>query len=392
MAFLTALILFLSAIGPTAFGYTAWKGATSGYWDIPANWAGGFPSSNSTMRLDHAYQTNSYTVIVRTDAMTDILSMQDYDDVPVHVRVETAGSLQLNSLRMGSKEEDRESSFTIDGGSVWGLKPIDPSVTNTAFLIGDNPGCTATLNVLNNGLLSVMGSNGLSVANGRESTGRLIVTNGNVQIRESMILGRGPSSFGELLLSGTSSLAIAGALHVAKLDSGDFTPTGIVQVAGGILECETLNIGANGNGSLILNEGTVRTRSGGITLGQTTSTAHLKIYGGTLETIGSFLYIGHLDSTGVLFVTNGNVNIDGIIALGSSSRSAGLLDFSGGTISAQQLVIGAAASSTGTVHIQQGILNAGETVQVGPLGAGSLLLDGGTLISTNFLLGGRIAL
>lgn len=391
MAFLTVLILFLSAIGPTAFGYTAWKGGTSGTWHVRANWAGGFPTNDSTVRLDHTIQSNSYTVIIQTDTITDILSIQDYDDVPVRVRVDSTGSLQLNSLRMGSKEADRESSFTIDGGSVWGLNSSDPSVTNTSFLIGDNPGCTATLNVLNNGWMSVMGSNGLSVANGRESTGRLIVTNGNVQIRESMILGRGPSSFGELLLSGTSSFSITDALHIAKLDSGNFTPTGIVQVAGGTLECETLNIGANGNGSLTLNEGTVRARSGGITLGQTTSTAQLKIYGGTLETIGSFLHIGHLDSTGVLFMTNGNVNIDGIIALGSSSRSAGLLDVSGGTISGQQLVIGAAASSTGTVHIQQGALYAGETIQVGPLGTGSLLLDGGTLISTNFLLGGGAA-
>ena len=379
--------LFLSIVNPVALGYTAWKGGISGYWDIPANWAGGFPTNTTTMRLDHEYQTNSYTVIVRTDAITDTLSIQDYVDVPVFVRVENTGSLQINSLRMGSKEDDRESGFMIDGGSVRGIIPTNPAVTNTAFLIGDNPGCTATLNVLNGGLLSVIGSNGLGIATGKNSTGRLIVSNANIKVKESMILGRGPGAVGELLVSGASSICITGAFHIAKLDSGDLTPTGTVQVAGGVMECGTLNIGANGNGSLTLSGGIVHAYAGGITLGQNTSTAQLNIYGGTVETTESFMNIGHLDSTGTLLMTNRNMNVDGIISLGSSSRSTGLLDLSGGEINAKQLMIGAAASSTGKVHIVEGILNGGETVHVGPLGSGSLHLEGGTLLTTNFLVG-----
>ena len=386
--FLTTLILFLSAIGTTAFGYTAWQGETTGTWDTRANWAGGFPTNTSTVRLNHEYQTNTYSVIVRTDAITDTLSIEDYDDVPIHVRIDNTGSLQFNSMRMGAKEEDRESRFTIDGGSVWALDPINPAVTNTAFLIGDNPGCIATLSVLNNGMLSVMAPNGLIIASGKESIGRLIVSNGNIRIKDSLLLGTGPGAFGELIVSGTSSISITDALHIAKLVFGDFAPIGIVQIAGGVLECGTLNIGANGKGSLTFSDGTVRVIAGGITLGQTTSTAQLNVYGGMLETIESSMFIGHLDSTGTMFMTNGNVNIDGSIALGSSSRSTGLLDLTGGAITAKQLVIGAATSSTGTVHIHQGILCAGETVHIGPLGTGSLFLDGGTLTTTNFLLGG----
>ncbi|VGO23115.1 hypothetical protein SCARR_05218 [Pontiella sulfatireligans] len=341
-------------MAPVAHGLTTWKGSTSGYWDIPTNWAGGFPASNSTVRLNHDRQTNSYTVTVQSQAITDKLWMDTYADVPVHVRVSSAGSLQLNSMRMGFKEEDRESSFTIDGGSVWGMDPTDPSVTNTAFLIGNNPDCIATMSVLNEGTLSVQGSNGLIVASSKESIGRLVVANGNVRIKDSLTLGKGPDSLGELYISGTSSVSITGALHVAKLELGALAPTGTVHVAGGTLECGTLNIGANGVGSFTLSDGQVRALDGGITLGQANSTAQLNIYGGSMETAGSSMNIGHLDSTGTLFMANGNLNIDGAIGLGSASRSMGTLDLTGGTITSKELIIGAATSSTGIVHLQGG--------------------------------------
>jgi hypothetical protein len=388
MRIASVLLLFLSAIGLPALGYTAWQGGPTGTWDTRANWAGGFPTNDSTVRLNHEYQTNAYTVSVQTDAVAETLSLEAYYDMPVHVRVDPAGSLQLYSLRMGSKEGDRESSVTIDGGSVWGLAATNSAVTNTTFLIGDNPGCLATLSVLNEGTLSVLGSNGLIIASGKESHGRFVVSNGSIQIQESLLLGKGPSAFGELLVSGTSSISITGALHVAKLDFGDFAPTGIVQVAGGVLECGTLNVGAYGAGAFTLSGGTVRALAGGITLGQANSTAQLNVSGGTLETIASSMNIGHLDSTGTLSMTDGNVNIDGIIALGSSSRSSGLLELTGGTIAAKQLLICTATSSVAAVRIHNGTLHAGESVHVGPFGTGSFLLTGGTLASTNFLLGG----
>lgn len=378
----------MSATGPTALGYTAWQGGATGTWNTRSNWAGGFPTNDSTVRLNHEYQTNAYTVMVQSSAIAETLSIEAYSNVPVRVRITNTGNLQLYSMRMGSKEEDRESSFTIDGGRVWGLDASGSAATNTALLIGDNPGCDATLGVWNDGWLYVLGANGLIIANGKESFGRLIVSNGNMQIKESLLLGKGPGAVGELLVSGTSSISITGALHVAKLDFGDFAPTGIVQVAGGVLECGTLNVGANGTGFLTLSDGTVRALAGGITLGQDTSTAQVNVVGGTLETIGSSMYIGHLDSTGALLMTNGIVNIDGIIALGSSSRSTGRLDVSGGAITAKQLIICAATSSTASVHVRQGTLNAGESVHVGLAGTGSLFLDGGTLTATNFLLGG----
>lgn len=388
MRFLMSTLLFLSAASPSALGYTAWQGETTGFWNTRSNWAGGFPTTASTVRLNHEYQTNAYTVTVQSNAVAETLSIEAYSNVPVRVHIANTGSLRLYSMRMGSKEEDRESSVTIDGGSVWGLDASDSAVTNTALLIGDNPGCEATLSVLNGGWLFVLGANGLIIGNGKESLGRLVVSNGNMRIKESLLLGKGPNAVGELLVSGTSSISITGALHVAKLDFGDFSPTGIVQVAGGVLECGTLNIGANGTGSLTLSGGTVRALAGGITLGQTTSTAQVNVSGGTLETIGSSMSIGHLDSTGTLLMTDGIVHIDGIISLGSSSRSTGRLDVSGGALSAKQLIICAATSSTASVHIREGSLYAGESVHVGPAGTGSLFLDGGTLTTTNFLLGG----
>ena len=363
--FLVALTVFISAFSPLAHGVTTWKGAATGYWDLPASWAGGFPTSNSTVRLNHENQTNAYTVIVRAPAITDKLWIDTYGDVPIHVHVNHTGSLQLYSMRMGFKAEDRESSFTIDGGTVLGMDSIGTAITNTAFLVGNNPDCTATMRVLNNGILSVLGSNGLIVASSKESIGQLIVTNGTVIVKDSLTLAKGPDSHAELMVSGTSSVSITGALHIAKLDSGVLAPTGLAQIDGGTLECGTLNIGASGVGSFTQSDGQVRVFGGGITLGQAASTAQLDIYGGALETVGSSMNIGHTDSFGILYMTNGTVNIDGTITLGSASRATGMLDLSGGTITSEQLVIGAAASATGTVHML-----------------------GGTLSTTNFVLGG----
>lgn len=60
----TVALLLLAGLAETACGVTTWKGGLSGDWEVRANWAGGFPESNSTVRLNHEYQTNAYTVIV----------------------------------------------------------------------------------------------------------------------------------------------------------------------------------------------------------------------------------------------------------------------------------------------------------------------------------------
>ena len=348
--------LCLVYVAGSACGVTTWQGETAGYWDTRSNWAGGFPVSNSTVRLNHDNQSNAYTVIVRTPAITDQLWMDTYGDVPVHVRVDSSGILQFNSMRMGFKAEDRESSFTIDGGRVWGMDPIDPSVTNTSFLVGNNPGCIATLNILNNGMLSVQGSNGLIVGSSKESIGRLIVTNGTIQIKDSLILGQGPGSIGEMTIAGASSVSITGALHIAKLNDGAIMPTGTVSMAGGTLECGTLNIGAHGNASLTLNGGDVHVGTGGITIGLSNADGQLNMHGGTLQATNSFMNIGHTDSAGLLAISNGSINISGTISIGSGSRGIGRIDQSGGSVSANKLMIGAALSASGTVNLYGGEL------------------------------------
>jgi hypothetical protein len=281
-------------------------------------------------------------------------------------------------MRMGFKAEDRDSSFTIDGGRVWGLDPIDPAVTNTSFLVGNNPGCIATLSVLNNGLLSVMGSNGLIVASSKESIGRLIVTNGTIQIKDSLILGKGPGSTGEMTIAGSSSVSITGALHIAKLDNGTIMPKGTVFVAGGTLECGTLNIGAHGNASLTLNGGDILAGAGGITIGLSNADGRLNMHGGKLQTTASFMNIGHTDSSGFLSISNGMVNISGTISVGSGSRGVGQIDQSGGSISANQLIIGEAISASGTLNLYGGALTA-TNLLIGSGGTAQCNLYGGEL-------------
>ncbi|MDF7826549.1 hypothetical protein P4B35_21135 [Pontiellaceae bacterium B12227] len=372
------LVLYSVCLIGSVFGVTTWKGGVSGYWDTPANWAGGFPVNTSTVRLNHDRQTNTYAVIVKTPAIADKLWIDTYGDVPIHFRVSETGSLQLNSMRMGFKEEDRESSFTIDGGTVWGLDPVDPAVTNTAFLIGNNPDCEASLSVVNDGLFSVSGSNGLIIASSKESSGHLIVTNGNLRIRDSLILGKGPASHGEMILTGTSSVSITGALHIAKLDNGALMPTGTVFMSGGTLDCGSLNVGAHGNGSLILNAGDIHTGTGGVTIGLSNADGRLDIHGGILQAANSFMNIGHTDSSGLLSISNGMVHISGPLRVGSGSRGYGQINQSGGSLSVNELIIGEPVSATGILNLYDGTLTS-TNLLVGLGGTAQCNLYGGTL-------------
>jgi len=346
---------FFLIIAGTSDAIITWKGETVGNWEVLTNWAGGLPNTNSTVILNHERQTNAYTVVIQSADTTDKLWLQSFSDVPIHVRVETGGLLLLNTLRMGDKAEDRTSSFTIDGGTVIGQAETTV-ITNTAFLIGNNPGGSATLTITNSGSLSLLGETGLTVACRADSTGSVHVADATLQVKESMILGKGAGSFGELILSGQSLISITGSLHIAKLDNGAISPTGVVQVLDGLLECDTLNVGAEGNGQLTLNGGNVRVFAGGITIGLLNSTGQLTINGGSLTTTGSHLNIGHLDSFGTFVMNEGTALIDGIITLGSSSRSFGQIDLSGGILTAEGLIIGGAVSSTGECHLISGEL------------------------------------
>ncbi len=374
----TGVLLLLACVAGSACGVTTWKGPLSGYWDTRSNWEGGFPASNSTVRLDHDNQSNAYTVIVQTAAMANQLWMDTYGDVPVHVRVDSPGSLRFNSMRMGFKAEDRASSFTIDGGRAWGMDPSDPAITNTSFLVGNNPGCMATLSILNNGLLSVMGPNGLIVASSKESVGRIVVANGTVQIKDALILGKGPGSSGEMSVAGSSSVSITGALHIAKLDDGALMPTGTVVMAGGTLECGTLNVGAHGIASLTLSGGDIRAGSGGITIGLSNADGRLDMHGGTLQATNSFMNIGHTDSSGLLSISNGAVHVSGSISVGSGSRSHGQINQWGGTIDANRLIIGEPISASGTLNLYDGVLTL-TNLLIGSGGTAQCNLYGGEL-------------
>jgi hypothetical protein len=380
--------LYLVCVAGSASGITRWKGSTTGFWDSPINWAGGFPTTNTTVQLDHQVQTNAYTVVVRNSALNDKLWLQGFGELPVRVTVSAGGNLQLYNLRMGGSQTDRETSFTIDGGLVTGLGPVNPVTgTVTSFSIGDNSGCTATLTVSNGGSLAILGQKDLTIASGGGSSAHLIVTNGMIEVSDSLIIGKGQGSYGELLVSGTSLISVTGTLQVAKSELGAVAATGVVSVASGLLECGAINIGANGEGLFTLNDGVVRALGGGLVLGREGFAGRLNVHGGTIETVGSSMSLGHTDSSGFLTMTSGVVTVDGVISAGSASKAAGAIELAGGTINTRQLVAGAAATSTGTVSITGGTLNAVDSIQIGLLGSGTLTLGDGLLASTNLYVG-----
>jgi len=223
------------------------------------------------------------------------------------------------------------------------------------------------------------GSNGLIVASSKESIGRLNVTNGHVRIKDSLILGKGPGSNGEMTIAGFSSVSITGALHIAKLNDGAIMPTGTVSMAEGTLECGTLNIGAHGNASLTLNGGDIHAGTGGITIGLSDADGQLNMHGGTLQTTDSFMNIGHTDSSGLLSMSNGMINISSTISVGSGSRGVGQIDQSGGSLSANQLIIGDAISASGILNLYGGALTT-TNLLIGLGGTAQCNLYGGELL------------
>lgn len=380
------ILALLFTVAGTSEAVITWKGATAGDWNVLQNWAGGLPEANSTVILNHERQTNAYSVVIQSAATTDKLWLQSFSDVPIHVCVEMGGLLLLNTLRMGDKAEDRESSFTINGGTVIGQAQTT-AITNTSFLIGNNPGGTATLTITNSGSLRLRGKNGLTIATRSNSTGKVSVVNANLLVESSLILAQGAGACGELIIAGAASVSITGALHIAKLDDGAISPVGIVQMMDGTLECGTLNVGSTGIGSMTLNNGNVRVLGGGVTLGLSNSTGLLTMNGGSLTTIKSCMNIGHADSSGTFFMNGGTAFIDGSITAGYSSRSFGQIDISGGNITAAGLIIGGAVSSGGEINMTGGAMTCGDSLQVGALGPGTLNLQGGLLETTNLIVG-----
>lgn len=350
------LIISLLLTESNATAIVRWKGPAEGYWHTLPNWAGGIPDSNSVVRLDHDLQTNAYTVIVNDASFADKLWMDSFGTQPVNLRITPSGSLQLSSLRMGDKEYDRNAEILIDGGSLIGLAQTEATDTNSSFLVGNNPGGTASLCLTNAARVELNGQHGLTVASSAESSGQIHIYDSSVQISESLIVAKGPDSFGQMLISGTSEISIGGELHIAKLDNGVLWPHGTLYMAGGTLSCETLNIGSHGSGHLIITNGIVRAASGGITIGLSESNGELSIRNGLLQATNSFLHVGHTDSTGLLTINGGIVNIDGPLRVGSGSRGTGTLTMNNGTLTVDQLTAGEALSANAELNLLGGEL------------------------------------
>ena len=177
-----------------------------------------------------------------------------------------------------------------------------------------------------------------------------------------------------------------GLFNPTALDVG-FSGTGNVVVAGGSLDVnDTISVGVNGLGRLVLSNGTLLVTNSSIAVG-----TQLDKPGGTLELEGGYmqtkyLYVGQLAPATV--TQNGGTNRVTIRAyVGNTNTSPATYELGGGLFNPLLLEIG--VSGTGTVVQTGGVLeNLGQTTLGAKSGSlGNYRLENGTLNSLSLYVG-----
>jgi T5SS/PEP-CTERM-associated repeat protein len=291
--------------------------------------------------------------------------------------------------------------------------------------IATGSGSSGTLTVFGTGSLLTLGTKAGGIAVGQGGTGSLTVQGGgSIAIGGTGDLGIATVTgvHGAVLVGGSGSGAITEAGSAAAIDVGSFG-TGLLDIeAGGFVSTASgLYIGSSGNGTVMVNGGTL-TDSGNLNVaGSGTGTLAIGPNGQVFETGTSGINLGlNVGSHGTLLVSGGtltathssfqaltvgqqgtgSIDIAGTlglagvvnagtstVVLGNSSGSSGYLTAeNGGTLLAGALSIAGpfSGSSNGSASIGSGGVAQVGSVTVGA--GGSLSVSGGTLTSVGQIM------
>jgi T5SS/PEP-CTERM-associated repeat protein len=265
--------------------------------------------------------------------------------------VQNGGALTSGSSTIGDMEEAEGTATVTDAGSTW---------TASDLTVGG--GGDGTLIIENGGVVTV---NSTELSIGDESTGRgtLVLSGAGSQLNFTGNLQVGEDGSGVFAVQGGAAFT-GHAVNIG--DKSDGIGTVNLDGTGTTMEVQTdFNIGVQGTGYLHLTNNAILTADGNATIADM------------------------LDSTGVATVDSASAwNTAGTLTVGGQS-SGTLTVTGGGTVSANNMVIGDQSTGGGTVNVtgtgnlaSASLLYTG-TLTVGNSGAGTLdITAGGSVAPT----------
>ncbi|MDE3067373.1 MAG: hypothetical protein KGJ60_07450 [Verrucomicrobiota bacterium] len=381
------LILIGCALALPACGEKAWVSPVTGFWRDGTNWSGNTPpDSTAFIQITNA---NTKTVII--DALTPAtnltaqmltlnappgqtnallldsagtnnplilqtgLTLQDGAVLRItnsalvlqltndHVNID--GSLVLDSGYMDFGDVTvtarvgrvTSGTFTINSGLVSvgtltvggltnssGALNLNGGILNVASLlsVGRNPGTTGTASVLG-GQLRVPNDD---TRIGDSGLGQLTVSNATALLT-NLVVGHDPSASGTLVVQNNGLILTSNDVSIARLDGS----TGTVFVLGGQLQAlgQTIHVGQEGSGAMILSNGTVQAAQVLVAADDTnTASGRLTVAGGALVLSWDLAVGSALGSTGQVVLSGGSITVGNLVL----TNSTGQFLFSGGTL------------------------------------------------------------
>ncbi|MES2660796.1 MAG: autotransporter-associated beta strand repeat-containing protein [Verrucomicrobiota bacterium] len=293
----------------TGPGLNLWTGTTSKDWNVTTNWSlGRVPVNPSVFGLDHAVintMTNFPVITANLTATPGDIIVGSGATARVDHRAGTAASSAANGIfvgRAGGNGTYNLANTAATGGTLTGFATGTGSATaGTRLAIGTDTGSTGMFRM--------------------NTSGTLAVTN--------------------LLTVGDA------ATGFFRLDSGTLNVGGEIWVGQA----------AGSNGTFSMSGGTV-TANHWIAVGRLGGTGTLTLSGGTLNKTGSGNLTIGASATGTVSVSGGLLDIQsGNVFVGESGTAPATLTLSGsGEIRTQQLLVGMADTTVGTVNLNGGTL------------------------------------
>ncbi len=212
------------------------------------------------------------------------------------------------------------------------------------------------------------------VGNAANSSGELLITGGDSVFNGSFGVGQNATAYGKLTISGGSTTFYGNYFTVAEYGTAE------VEMTDGFLGLNRMTLatkaGAVSSFSISGGEITATTGDQHITCGAK-GVGVMNISGTALITVGGLFRIGlgdHSDPNedASCYVSGGTLSVGGDMQIGESSY--GMLDMSGGTVSAATLNIG--RTDSGDMFLSGGSINIAGWSAVGNDSAGSLEISG----------------
>ncbi len=386
-----------------------WLPATGGDFTVGSNWTvdGINPAQIPPGATDIAFFNSAVIGTISGDADVFRIFVNDPASdltftgqsqlaaIDIHGTVSLAtGASFTASLGLGVAPDNGSSGTFVVGPGATYLGTMTPQVANPLFNIGNGADATGTVIVQGPGALVDTGDNPATIATIPTSTGSLQISGGGVAkfgttnpaSALSLTVGRGGT--GTVTVDGAGSqLQLKGAMYAGRAGAGTVT------LSNGASLAETAvgtgfasNFGAGGGNPFL-----------------TGGTGTLNVLSDSTATFGDSLGFGVNGATGVGLVSDGMLNVGGLLRVGSGTTVPGgkgtltvkdggvVRDTAAADTSTAYVLLGATAGTTGTVGVDGygSTLDGGaNAIDVGTIGSGTLTAsDDGLITSSGLTVG-----